>query len=596
MAEYLNYDFLDTEDPKNPLSIYDFGTNDQPSTLLFRNFSGLDSLESDSYTSTEGETNQERSQERSQNHLHGRSRSNELEEINKLLSTQSRPILPKLEPGTAKNERVPRVTKPRKEKTSHNMIEKRYRNKINDKISILKDCVPSLRILEAADSIELDGLQPAKKLNKATILAKATEYIKHLEAKNTQLAAENARLRSNIEHSSASASPVSLTLSKLVACGIAGILGSGVVTDFENDTKSLLASPMVFYSIVIRVIMVLMCLCYVLDVNLVPLFKAAEGVLLGKIKPSFAWDLFLKDIVHSERVTERFGAGITRRLRGSQEVLWPMFLESLFLGPTPELEFNKAVYIKTQIQGNHLANFLGSRLFDHFMKKARAYKIKPQFLAFSNAKILENLKPEPLDLSPAQSVSRSIAQLCLNTVFVDLTQAAFNRKKDVSGCKTLLSTAHKLTDPSLYEYKIASALEVLLDGSGDSQFDCVKICMEVQRSSTERALQLLDQLGYHEELGALLVVCIATAVAHVYQRLCELEEYPPEGVERLSELTWACRVWLGSDGGDFCEKLDDRTELIEEFVKFGLQLETTSGEQNSEGLVTDSERTCVGWY
>lgn len=62
-------------------------------------------------------------------------------------------------------------------KTAHNMIEKRYRNNINDKIALLRDSVPSLRIMSKSargedttqDREELHGLTPAHKLNKATV-------------------------------------------------------------------------------------------------------------------------------------------------------------------------------------------------------------------------------------------------------------------------------------------------------------------------------------------------------------------------------------------------------------------------------------------
>lgn len=74
-------------------------------------------------------------------------------------------------------------------KTSHNVIEKRYRNNLNDKILELRDSVPSLRAMsrpngEDDGSEDLEGLTPAHKLNKSTIMAKATEYIKHLEKRN----------------------------------------------------------------------------------------------------------------------------------------------------------------------------------------------------------------------------------------------------------------------------------------------------------------------------------------------------------------------------------------------------------------------------
>ncbi|KXH26152.1 helix-loop-helix DNA-binding domain-containing protein [Colletotrichum simmondsii] len=102
-------------------------------------------------------------------------------------------------------------------KNPHNMIEKRYRVNINEKIIALRDAVPSLRCVvqhtenphaaaaaaaesdEAIDVVEeLGGLMPARKLNKATILSKATEYIAHLEKKNSQLWKENEALEKRL--------------------------------------------------------------------------------------------------------------------------------------------------------------------------------------------------------------------------------------------------------------------------------------------------------------------------------------------------------------------------------------------------------------
>ena len=119
-------------------------------------------------------------------------------------------------PAPSQRRAVPSAPK----KTAHNMIEKRYRTNLNDKIAALRDSVPSLRVMvhkleasqnggggsgEEADAEEmmweedLGGLAPAHKLNKATILSKATEYITHLERKNRNLAKENAALRSRVE-------------------------------------------------------------------------------------------------------------------------------------------------------------------------------------------------------------------------------------------------------------------------------------------------------------------------------------------------------------------------------------------------------------
>lgn len=85
-------------------------------------------------------------------------------------------------------------------KTSHNMIEKRYRTNLNDKILALRNAVPSLRVAAGgadaqAEDVPDDALSSAQKLSKATILSKATEYIRHLERKTESLEWENNELR-----------------------------------------------------------------------------------------------------------------------------------------------------------------------------------------------------------------------------------------------------------------------------------------------------------------------------------------------------------------------------------------------------------------
>ncbi|KAH7380349.1 hypothetical protein DE146DRAFT_671169 [Phaeosphaeria sp. MPI-PUGE-AT-0046c] len=91
-------------------------------------------------------------------------------------------------------------------KTAHNMIEKRYRTNLNDKIAALRDSVPSLRVMsrpggteEDDDPEDLEGLTPAHKLNKATVLSKATEYIRHLEKRNKRLQDEVTTLKTRLE-------------------------------------------------------------------------------------------------------------------------------------------------------------------------------------------------------------------------------------------------------------------------------------------------------------------------------------------------------------------------------------------------------------
>lgn len=92
-----------------------------------------------------------------------------------------------------------KVSKPaKKTKVSHNMIEKKYRTNINSKILELRDAVPTLRIATGRTGVlvaDLEGLTPASKLNKALVLTKATEYIKHLEHKNDAMRLQIAQLQ-----------------------------------------------------------------------------------------------------------------------------------------------------------------------------------------------------------------------------------------------------------------------------------------------------------------------------------------------------------------------------------------------------------------
>ncbi|KAI9031646.1 hypothetical protein CLU79DRAFT_785075 [Phycomyces nitens] len=100
-------------------------------------------------------------------------------------------------------------------KSTHNAVERRYRNNINDRISELKEVVPALRHAKLKDARTtgkrshrsddedededgeeyLEGVSVATKLNKATILRKATEYILHLKKTEETIQAENERLQ-----------------------------------------------------------------------------------------------------------------------------------------------------------------------------------------------------------------------------------------------------------------------------------------------------------------------------------------------------------------------------------------------------------------
>ena len=97
-------------------------------------------------------------------------------------------------------------------KTSHNVIEKRYRSNLNDKIAALRESIPALRSVgqrvpakdgssDSEGPAMVDGSISRLKLNKATVLAKATEYIRQLEKQNERLVEENSGLRKRLRGS-----------------------------------------------------------------------------------------------------------------------------------------------------------------------------------------------------------------------------------------------------------------------------------------------------------------------------------------------------------------------------------------------------------
>ena len=107
---------------------------------------------------------------------------------------------------------------PAVKKRPHNIIEKRYRANLNEKIAELRDSVPSLRFSKKAkvkdgsgddsDDENLEGPSATNKLNKASILTKAVEYIRHLEFRTKRLEDENRSLKERLE-----------TLDKVIAQG-----------------------------------------------------------------------------------------------------------------------------------------------------------------------------------------------------------------------------------------------------------------------------------------------------------------------------------------------------------------------------------------
>ncbi|KAI0084767.1 hypothetical protein BDY19DRAFT_997497 [Irpex rosettiformis] len=93
-------------------------------------------------------------------------------------------------------------------KTSHTTIERRYRTNLNARITGLKQAVPALRVLEVKngavspwnDRVDergfVDGVKVARKMSKANVLGKATEYIRVLKKREARLKREQDGLKS----------------------------------------------------------------------------------------------------------------------------------------------------------------------------------------------------------------------------------------------------------------------------------------------------------------------------------------------------------------------------------------------------------------
>jgi hypothetical protein len=115
------------------------------------------------------------------------------------------PVKRRTSATSSTNSQATDFKKPRKNKpNSHNDVEKRYRSKLNTMIVELSNSVPSLRSATASENPSGDEMDvevgtksgyPSKGLKKATILGKATEYIKSLEGEVKSLGEENRALK-----------------------------------------------------------------------------------------------------------------------------------------------------------------------------------------------------------------------------------------------------------------------------------------------------------------------------------------------------------------------------------------------------------------
>lgn len=112
------------------------------------------------------------------------------------IASQPSSVYASPDPNTGFASPVPSTSTPTvlaRPKTSHTTIERRYRTNLNARITSLKQSVPALRVLEArlsgkdstpTDLVDdrgvVDGVKVGRKMSKANVLGKATEYIKYV--------------------------------------------------------------------------------------------------------------------------------------------------------------------------------------------------------------------------------------------------------------------------------------------------------------------------------------------------------------------------------------------------------------------------------
>jgi Helix-loop-helix DNA-binding domain len=72
--------------------------------------------------------------------------------------------------------------------TSHHQIERKYRNNLNSKLSVLRNCIPNLHLGSPNCDLEDSGSEkPGRRIGKAMILTEAVIYIRVLEKRGQQL-------------------------------------------------------------------------------------------------------------------------------------------------------------------------------------------------------------------------------------------------------------------------------------------------------------------------------------------------------------------------------------------------------------------------
>lgn len=118
----------------------------------------------------------------------------------------------------------PKPTNKRSGRVPHSIIERRYRDNLNNQIEALRLLIPSVR--ETPQDVEDSLGIPPKAPSKAVVITAAASYIKELETERAQRAAETKTLYEQVAN-----------LQQLLRCDNCSILQYLKSMQLENDTE-----------------------------------------------------------------------------------------------------------------------------------------------------------------------------------------------------------------------------------------------------------------------------------------------------------------------------------------------------------------------
>ncbi|KAH3686403.1 hypothetical protein WICPIJ_002582 [Wickerhamomyces pijperi] len=519
---------------------------------------------------------------------------------------------------------VTKSGKVKKEKSSHNMIEKRYRTNINDKINALRDSVPALRILVhegseddyADDNDELDGLQPAKKLNKATILSKATEYIKHLELKNDILKKENddlkLRLYGETPRSSVDSNASQQHLmannggsnyaNRILLGGLTCMVGSSLSDDLNNmDSRQLFALPIIsfnsqgsmqlnwqFISLFSKISLLFGVILYVLVPLLSPTSvdeKKQKGLIVDNVR-DLNGSIFTAPKTNDNDQVAKFLIFKSFQLRlkyGSNEII--QYITTLMWNYCKEIKITN---------NEKLSKILS----------------KPIELTLNNKKFMNKLKLEhsKADESLSRKLYSFVCETERNIVLKKFLVKSIESQgqanlKDIATDSLELQTLFNPTDENVERYSKILDFQGLLPAEAEScdeehfsndnvVLSAAKILNAAQSEDPERIGQCLKELNVNtiilnnEKLNLLGFTSLYLISVKLNQLISKPHQLSDESLIKLEELSSFLRIWISENSKNYQivnskKNIDYKFKFIQFFISVNLKI--------NYGLVEESK-------